>query len=407
MPVCIHSWPQAIIHVDGNAFFASVMQAAYPHYANKPLVVGKERGIATAISYEARAYGITRGMQMHEIRLLCPHCILVEGDYELFSLFSQRMFTILRTYSPTVEEYSVDEGFADITGLRRPFHASYEEIGKKIQNDIQHSLGIPISIGISITKSLAKLASESKKPRGCTVVPGKHIESFLASVPIAHVWGIGPSTAALLTKLGIHTARDFILMPSAELFPYLSKPFKDLWHELRGTVMHAIDTNTKNTYQSISRTRTFAHPTKDRNYLWAQLRENIEACFAKARRFGYSVADVHLFLKTQQFRYIATSLRFSTPQRYPLTQLDQFEKTFLAMYQQKTLYRATGCTVGKLSQGELVQSSLFETPHKRAPAIYRTMENRHDITFGTSLWLASEDRKTTKHMRIPMLTVRV
>ncbi len=407
MPVCIHSWPQAIIHVDGNAFFASVMQAAYPQYANKPLVVGKERGIATAISYEARAYGVTRAMQMHEIRLLCPHCILVEGDYELFSLYSQRMFTILRNYSPSVEEYSVDEGFADITGLRRPFHATYEEIGRKIQNDIQQSLGIPISIGISITKSLAKLASESKKPRGCTIVPGKNIELFLASVPIAHVWGIGPSTTALLTKLGIATARDFILMPPEDLFPYLSKPFKDLWYELRGTAVHAIDTDTKNTYQSISRTRTFAKPTQDRNYLWAQLRENIEACFTKARRFGYSVAEVHLFLKTQQFRYASVSLRFSTPQRYPLTQLDQFENAFSGMYKKGGLYRATGCTVGKLSQGELVQGGLFENPHKRAPAIYRTIENRHDISFGTSLWLGSSHHNTTKHLRIPTLTVRV
>ena len=407
MPVCIHSWPKAIIHVDGNAFFASVMQAAYPHYANKPIVVGKERGIATAISYEARAFGITRGMQMHEVRLLCPHCILVEGDYELFSLFSQRMFAILRTYSPSVEEYSVDEGFADLTGLRQPFHATYEQIGKRIQTDIQQSLGIPISVGISITKSLAKLASESKKPRGCTIVPGKHIESFLAPVPIAQVWGIGPATAALLTKLGINTARDFILMPPEELFPYLSKPFKDLWYELRGTAIHAIDTNAKNTYQSISRTRTFTPATKDRNYLWAQLRENIEASFAKARRFGYHVKETHLFLKTQQFRYISSSIKFSTPQRYPLTQLDLFEKTFSVMYQPKTLYRATGCTVGGLSQGALAQSSLFEIPNKRAPAIYHTMENRHDINFGTSLWLASEHQKTTKRTRIPMLTVRV
>ncbi len=406
MPVCIYPWPRAILHLDGNAFFASIMQAAYPRYAGKPVVIGKERGIATAISYEAKAYGVTRGMQLHEVRKLCPSCIILAGDYELFSLYSSRMFAILRTYSPSVEEYSVDEGFADITGLRRPLHATYEQIGKRIQEEVQQSLGIPVSIGISLTKNLAKLASEYRKPRGFTIVSGRQIEPFLSHIPISHVWGIGPSTSALLLKLGINTARDFILTRQDKLFPYLSKPFQEIWHELRGRAMVAIDTAAKNMYQSISRTRTFSRPTSDRNYLWAQLRENIEATFAKARRFGYRVKEVYVFLKTQSFHYASSSIRFTTPERYPLTQLSLFEHAFNALYTPNMLYRATGCTVGHLSNGELIQGELFHAQSKATPAVYSALEKHHDLRFGTSLWLGTP-RKKTRRLALPTLTVRV
>ncbi len=149
-PLTISSWPKAILHVDADAFFASCEQAVNPLLKGRPVVTGLERGIVAAASYEAKARGIKRGMRIGEVRRLCPDAVILPSDYETYSLFSVRLFEILRRFSPQVEEYSIDEAFVDITGLRRPYHSSYEEIGRCIQETIHKELDITVSIGISI-----------------------------------------------------------------------------------------------------------------------------------------------------------------------------------------------------------------------------------------------------------------
>ena len=184
----LFSWPQAILHIDGDAFFASVMCSVNPHLIGKPIVTGKERGIATAISYEAKKYGVTRGMPYFEIKKKCPQCLFIESDYDLFALVSSRMFSIMKQYSPYVEEYSIDEGFIDITGLRRMHRKSYEEIALAIKKELELKLNITVSVGLSITKSLAKLASSFRKPSGFTPVRGKHIEYLLKNRVVQDIW---------------------------------------------------------------------------------------------------------------------------------------------------------------------------------------------------------------------------
>jgi DNA polymerase-4/DNA polymerase V len=119
-PLTLRSFARAIVHIDADAFFASCEQAVNPKLKGKPVVTGKERGIASAVSYEAKARGVKRGMTIREVQQLCPDAIHLPSDYETYSLFSQRMFAIVRRYTPDVEEYSVDECFCDLTGLRRP-----------------------------------------------------------------------------------------------------------------------------------------------------------------------------------------------------------------------------------------------------------------------------------------------
>ena len=115
--ITLHSLPRAIIHVDCDAFFASVEQALNPHLKNKPVITGKERGIAASMSYEAKARGVTRGMPTGQIRQVCPEAVILPSDYEAYSLLSKRFFEIVRRFTPDVEEYSIDECFADLTGL--------------------------------------------------------------------------------------------------------------------------------------------------------------------------------------------------------------------------------------------------------------------------------------------------
>src|SRR3989344_5261232 len=153
-PLTISSWPRAILHIDGDAFFASCEQALHPEYRGLPVITGKERGIVAAASYEAKAKGVSRGVPLWQVKKICPEAIIVPSDYETYSLFSKRMFQIMRRFTSQVEEYSIDEGFADIPGLRRPMHASYEGIARQMQATIQNELGLTVSVGLSLSKVL-------------------------------------------------------------------------------------------------------------------------------------------------------------------------------------------------------------------------------------------------------------
>ncbi len=132
-PLMIDSFPRAIAHLDGDAFFTSVEQSLNPAYRGRPMVTGKERNIIACASYEAKALGIKRGVALHEAIRICPDLIVLPDDYETYSLVSKRMFNIMRRFTPLVEEHSIDEGFADLTGCQRVHHCSYEEIAQRMK----------------------------------------------------------------------------------------------------------------------------------------------------------------------------------------------------------------------------------------------------------------------------------
>jgi DNA polymerase-4 len=119
-----YSWPRAIIHVDGDAFFSSCEEAIQPDLRGKPVITSGERGIVACASYAAKALGIKRGVALHEAKRICPELVVLPSDYETYSLFSRRMFNIMRRFTPQMEEYSIDEAFADLTGMRRALRAS-------------------------------------------------------------------------------------------------------------------------------------------------------------------------------------------------------------------------------------------------------------------------------------------
>lgn len=132
-PLSIHNLPRVIMHIDGDAFFAACEQAQHPHLKGAALITGAERGIVAAASYEAKARGVKRGMTIHEVKRICPDIIIRPTDYETVSLYSLRMYAILQRYSPTVEQYSIDECFVDLTGLKRTFRCTYSELARKFK----------------------------------------------------------------------------------------------------------------------------------------------------------------------------------------------------------------------------------------------------------------------------------
>lgn len=371
-----HKWPKAIVHIDGDAFFASVEQAINPALKGKPVVTGKERGIIAAASYEARALGIKRGVTLWDAKKICPQLIVLPTDYETVSIFSKRMFDIMRLYTPTVEEYSIDEGFCDITGLRRVHHKSYEAIARDMQNDIHAKLGLTVSVGIATSKVLAKVASDYHKPAGLFAINSHTREAALKEIPIGDVWNIGPNTAALLKQHNFHTALAFTKAPKEYLANILSKPGLEVWQELNGQSVWPVSTAAKASYQSISKTKTFTPPSNKPEYVLAQLMKNLENACMKLRRYGQAASTISIFVKKQDHSYVGLHTKLSRATAYPKEIAGIVNTLFTSIYHQHTLYRATGVILSDLVSSTSIQPTLFENPVtiKKTKSLYGAID---------------------------------
>ena len=358
----LHSWPRAIVHIDGDAFFTSCEEAIHPELKGKPLVTGGERGIVSCASYAAKRLGVQRGVPLHEARRICPGLIVLPSDYETYSLFSRRLFAVMRRFTPDVEEYSIDEAFADITGMRRALKASYEEIALKMKTEIERELAIGVSVGLSITKVLAKVASKHQKPSGLTVIPGRQIAHYLNDLPVEKVWGIGPATTNYLAKFGVRTALGFARMSEDALRRRLTKPDVEIWRELRGESVYPVVSEEKSVYASISKTKTFAPPTKDGAYLFAQLMRNVESACIKARRYSLAPGKILVYLKKQNFDAAGREAALSRPCACPLEFSPVVRALFDDCYRPGELYRATGVVLQDLKADAGIQYGLFDDP---------------------------------------------
>ncbi len=360
----LYSWPQAILHIDGDAFFTSCEEAIHPEFKGKPLITGGERGIVACASYAAKRMGVKRGVPLHQARILCPDLIILPSDYETYSLFSRRMFNIIRRFTPQVEEYSIDEAFADITGMRRALHASYEAITLRIKRQIEKELGIGVSAGLSLTKVLAKIASKHQKPDGLTIIPGRSIARYLQPLPVEKIWGIGHATTSYLNKMGVKTALEFARLPEETVKKRFTKPGIEIWRELRGDSVYPVVTEEKSSYASISKTKTFAPPTSDREYLFAHLLRNLESACIKARRHTLTPRKIVAFLKKNNFDTAGTEVKLTRPSAYPLELSPLLTDLFHQIYRERERYRATGIILLDLVPDTTVQYSLFENPLK-------------------------------------------
>ena len=391
-PLTIQHLPRAILHIDGDAFFAACEQSRNPSLQGKPVVTGKERGIAASMSYEAKACGVTRGMRVSEIRRLCPQVVVVPSDYETYSLLSTRMFAIVRRYTPDVEEYSIDECFADITGLQRSLKGSYSQIAARIKQALDVELGFTFSVGLAPTKVVAKIGSKWKKPSGLTCIPGWDIHWYLARLPVAAVWGIGAQTTAYLAKHGIRTALAFAELPARWIRQHLPKPFYEIWQELRGTSVLALETTGKTSYQSVQKFKTFSPPSTDREFVFSQLARNIEDGCMKVRRYRLVAGSAMCFLRTQDFRDVGLEVRFSRPTAFPHEVIRALRPLFAHLFSPTVPYRSTGVLLGQLRADANLQLNLFDPPLQieKFQRIYHTVDTlrrrygKHTVFLGAS-----------------------
>lgn len=355
----IRSFPKAIIHVDGDAFFVSCEAARDPRLRGKPVVTGGEKGIVSAMSYEAKARGIVRAMPVHQARIVCPEVIVVSSDFTFYKRCSERMVSILQRYTPTVEAYSIDECFADITGLRRPLHMSYEQIAEAMKRDLQQELGMTFSLGLSITKVLAKVASKHNKPDGFTVIRGKDIQHYLKDLPVGKVWGIGSQTAQYLHKLGVITALQFVEKPEWFVVQKMAKPHIELWHELRGTSLWKVHEGPHEMQHSVSRTGTFKPPTREKAWIFAHLVRNVERACLGVRKEGARAKRVSWYVKTQDFHYIRREHDLPLSTAVPQDILKIITPAFEESFDPELLYRSTGVTLSGLAPVDAITPDLF------------------------------------------------
>jgi DNA polymerase IV len=311
------------------------------------------------MSYEAKARGVVRGMRLADIRRVCPEAIILPSDYETYSLLSKRFFAIVRRYTPDVEEYSIDECFADLTGLRRPLRMSYERIAKAIKYDLDTELGFTFSVGLAPTKVLAKIGSKWQKPSGLTAIPGREIHRFLAALPVENVWGIGPQTAAFLAKHRIRTALEYARQPEAWIRRMMTKPFYEIWQELNGKLVLVLETTEKASYQSIQKMKTFSPPSADRAFVFAQLSKNLENACTKARRYKLAATGIIIFLRQHNFRDRGLEIRLSRPTAFPHEILPVIEPTFAQLFHPGQMYRSTGVVLLDLEACHDGQLDLF------------------------------------------------
>ncbi len=206
---------RAILHIDMDAFYASVEVLDDPSLKGKPVMVGgtpEGRGVVAAASYEARKFGVHSAMSAARAIKLCPDGIFLRGRMDRYSEISGQVFAIFEDYTPLVEPLSIDEAFLDVTGCRRLF-GSAEEVGRTIKARILAEIGLVASVGLASNKFLAKLASDLEKPDGFTVIPPGEARALLASLPIGKLWGVGKVAEKQMHRFGIRKVGDLLAVP--------------------------------------------------------------------------------------------------------------------------------------------------------------------------------------------------
>jgi len=294
---------RSILHVDMDAFFASVEQLDHPEWRGKPLLVGgtSNRGVVSAASYEARKYGCRSAQPMAVARRLCPHAIVAKGNYARYKQVSRQIMAIFDRYTPLVEPLSIDEAFLDVT-LSLPLFGPAEEIARKIRADIVRETGVTASIGVAPNKFLAKLASDMNKPDGLTVLNAGNIGTILPPLPIEKMWGVGPKTAERLRNMGVKTFGDISRMP-IELLKKKVGEDAERWQRLsRGEDSREV--HTERDAKSIGQEQTFGENLVDPEAVRAVLMEECEDVAAKLRRQEITAKSVTVKIRYGNFQTI-------------------------------------------------------------------------------------------------------
>ncbi len=296
-----------IIHLDMDAFYASVEVLDDPSLAGRPVIVGgsRERGVVTSASYEARRFGIHSAQPVAAAMRLCPHGVFLPVRMARYQEVSEIIFEIFRRFTPLVEPLSIDEGFLDVTGSRRLF-GDAETIAREIKRLVREEVRLTVSAGIASTKFVAKIASDLEKPDGLVRVPHEKTREFLAPLPITRLWGVGEVTYKALKRLGVVTIGDLSRIPGERLRKEFGKHGEQLHLLSRGIDPRPVEVHRP--VKSIGREETFAEDLADREDLNREILALATKVARRVRRHGLSGKTVTLKVKYSDFKLVTRSV---------------------------------------------------------------------------------------------------
>ena len=320
-----------IVHVDMDAFFASVEQRDHPEYRGKPVIVGAPpdaRGVVSTCSYEARKYGVHSAMPSREAARLCPNGIFVRGDHAKYEAVSRQIMAIFDRFTPIVEQVSIDEAYLDVTGAFRLF-GDGEAIGKAIRKAIGEELQLTASVGVGPSKFVAKLCSELAKPNGLKVAPRKQDElmEFLAAQPVGSLFGVGKVSREKLERFGFQTVRDVQNSSEATLRSLFGNHFAVyLWRFAHG--VDPSEVAPERIEQSISREHTFDVDCSDREIVREKLHDLADDVGRRLRLSGKWATVVKLKIRWTDFTTITRQMPFSQAAKDDFTLFEYALKLF-------------------------------------------------------------------------------
>jgi len=350
-----------ILHIDMDAFYASVEQRDDPSLLGKPVVVGgsaEGRGVVAASSYEARKYGIYSAMSARRAKQLCPHAVFIRPRIDHYAAVSQQIRQILEEFTPLIEPLSLDEAFLDVTGSESLL-GSAVEIGQQIRMRVQKRLHLTASIGVAPNKFLAKIASDLEKPNGFVVVASDQIQSFLDPLPVGRIWGVGKVTEQTFKRFAITTIGQLRQLSRESLNDLFGSSGEHYWR-----LSHGIDNRpvvTDREAKSISNETTFSEDIRDIDDVKAWLFMLVEQVARRLRSHDRTGRTIDLKIRFSDFKTLTRSLTLSTSTNITSELLEAgIELLCNRLPKDHLPIRLIGFGVSQLDQLGMVQLQLFD-----------------------------------------------
>lgn len=353
-----------ILHVDMDAFYASVEERERPELKGRPLIVGgtpEGRGVVAAANYEARKFGIHSAMSTGRALKLCPTATVLPPRMDYYASVSRRIREIFHRYTPLVEPLSLDEAFLDASGSTLLF-GSVEQIGRRIKEDIRNELDLVASVGVAPNKFLAKLASDLEKPDGFTVIAADQIQQRLDPLPVSRIWGVGRATLARFARLNVHSIADLRSLSKEELQAEFGRSGEQFWKLARGIDHRSVVADRE--AKSISHEHTFAADIDDPDVLNAWLLELTEQVARRLRRNHLLGRTVHLKVRYSNFDTVTRSRTLVAPTNTTRLLWDAVHELMEQQRPRRTLVvRLLGMGVSNFDcPAANRQQTLFDTP---------------------------------------------
>lgn len=369
--------------VDCDSFFVSCEQKRNTNLKGQPVcVLSNNDGCVISRSKEAKKMGIKMGEPFFMAKKDHPKAIYITADHEYYKEVSNHIMSILKNFSPFVQIYSIDEAFIDLTGLTRLYKRNYYKLAKHLRFKILEEVDIPVSIGVSSTKTLSKLASDKAKniSDGIYLIGKQKIKKELRHTNIEEIWGIGRRLTKNLKRHGVLTAEELVEKTDKWLDSKIGIHGIEMRHELLGEMVSTV-TNEVKAPKSIQNTRAFGMFTNDFNFIKNELNKHIHTSCRKLRKYETKCLQIGVMLRTKDFRVFYTKQDLITPTDFELEISNLAINLLKEIYNPNILYRSTGVILDKIGEQGTEQLSLYsdntiETKKKNLAKCFDKLESK-------------------------------